>query len=343
LSTLPTPPITGPPAPLPVHLPNHRIGALWRRFVAFLIDSVILGIAGSLIALPFFSFFCRLGAWGRLVGLCIALSYFAILESSVGNGQTLGKRWLGLRVVDRQGSTIPFSKSLVRYLLFAIPYFANEIPLPISRTPVFVSSLLGILVFGLGGATFYLLLFNRRMRQGVHDLAAGSYVVDDTEVGALQVHAIWGAHWIILSVVIPVLVIAVAASESKLADSRYFSHMFEDVRIVESIPGVQSAGVLDLTQRGFGGNSTQRILVVTVRWMGPPEEQDAAADQIAKQILQHDAEAQTRDALRIAFVRGYDLGIAHGQVARTFAHTPAEWNERISGTKPGLPNDGTKL
>jgi uncharacterized RDD family membrane protein YckC len=343
LSTLPAPIPAAPSGLLAVHLPTHRIGALWRRIVAFLIDSVIVGIAGALIALPFFSFFSRLGAWGRLVGLGMALPYFAILNTGIGNGQTLGKRWLGLRVVNEQGSTIPFSKSLIRYLLFAIAYFANEISLPISRTPEVVSSLLSILIFGLGGATFYLLIFNRRTRQGVHDLAVGSYVVDDSAAGALQVQPIWGAHWIILSVALPALAIGIAVSESKLANSRYFSHMFEDVRVLESIPGVQSAGVMDLTQRNFGSNSTQRILVVTVRWMRPPEEQDGAADQIAKEILDHDTEVQARDGLRIVFLRGYDLGIARAQVARTFAHTPAEWSERVSGTKPGQTNARTKL
>ena len=343
MSTLPPPVFTEPSDPLSTTLPTHRIGALWRRIVAFLIDSAIVGISAALVTLPFFNFFCRLGAWGRLVGLCMALPYFAILDSHLGDGQTLGKRWLGLQVVDKQGTTIPFSKSLVRYLLFAIPYFVNEIPLPVSRTPWVVSSLLGFIVFGLGGATFYLLIFNRRTRQGVHDLAAGSYVTDANGAGALQVQPIWGAHWIILSVLLPALAIALAWSGSRPARYGPFPRMLDDVRVVENMPEVQSASVQDLYWRSFNGGSTRRIFVVTVRWTGPSGSEDSAADQIAKEILQNDSEVQTRDALRIVFIRGYDLGIAHAQVARSFQHTPAEWNDRVSGASPAQPSASNNL
>ena len=95
------PPIPGSPDSTVASIPaERRIGSLWRRFVAFLIDGIVVGIVGTVVALPFFDPLSRLGAWGRLLGFCLALPYYGILNSRIGNGQTLGKRWLSLQVVD---------------------------------------------------------------------------------------------------------------------------------------------------------------------------------------------------------------------------------------------------
>jgi uncharacterized RDD family membrane protein YckC len=109
------PPPTGDPLSAAVALPPDRtIGSLGRRVVAFVVDGIIVGLAGIVIALPFFEAFSHLGLWGRLVGFCLSLPYFAILNSKLGNGETLGKRWMHLQVVDENGATISFWKSAVR-------------------------------------------------------------------------------------------------------------------------------------------------------------------------------------------------------------------------------------
>lgn len=126
-----SPPLTGDPE-VPVNLPPDReVGSLWRRIVAVLIDSIVVGIAGTVIALPFFDFFSRLGAWGRLVGFCLAVPYFVLLNSRIGNGQTLGKRAMHLQVVNASGEPISVSKSFIRYLVLSAPFFLNGLTLPI--------------------------------------------------------------------------------------------------------------------------------------------------------------------------------------------------------------------
>src|SRR5664279_3201582 len=56
-----SPPSTGEPqAPIGQLTPGREIGSLWRRIVAVVIDSIIVGIAGTLVALPFFDTFSRL-------------------------------------------------------------------------------------------------------------------------------------------------------------------------------------------------------------------------------------------------------------------------------------------
>ena len=50
-----------------------------------------------------------------LVFLFILFAYFILMEAYVG--WTIGKRVLGMRVVDRTGNKVGFSKSLIRNLL----------------------------------------------------------------------------------------------------------------------------------------------------------------------------------------------------------------------------------
>src|SRR6266567_4130817 len=93
--TTATPPLFGDPTSASAAPPPGRpIASFWRLLGAFFLDSIILGIAAFVLAIPFFSTLSRLGPYGRLVGIFLALPYYGILNSRIGDGQTLGKRIL---------------------------------------------------------------------------------------------------------------------------------------------------------------------------------------------------------------------------------------------------------
>jgi uncharacterized RDD family membrane protein YckC len=320
-------------------IPQERaIGALWRRIVAFLLDDILVGIAGILMTLPFFETLSRLGAWGRLLGFCLALPYFAILNSKIGNGQTLGKRWMRIQVIDESGRTLNFSRSAVRYVVLAIPYFLNGLVLPVTRTHWAIASVISLIVFGVGGATLYLVLFNRHTRQGVHDLAVGSYVVNANNNGAIRVQSIWKPHWAILTALLIALLGGGGILGNKLTRWGPFPELLEDARLVETVDGVQSAAVQDLRSSNWGSSESKKTLVVSVRWTGKAASETAFADDIARLLMRQDPKVQDHDSLRIVLIRGYDIGIAHAQAAHPFEHTPAAWNARLFGTPPMMAN-----
>ncbi len=326
------PPIASDPLSAEKALPPDRtVGALWRRVVAFAIDGIVVGLVGIAITLPFFETFSRLGSWGPLVGFCLALPYFAVLNSCIGNGQTLGKRLTHLRVIDKTGNTISFWRSVVRYSVFAVPYFLNEMTLPTTRTPWVVSTLVAVVVAGVGGATLYLVLFNRHTRQGIHDLLIGSYVADAGKDGFLKMEPIWGGHWAILGFLLIALFLGTGVLGDKLAQWGPFPQLLEDVRLVEGMEGVQAAGVEDLNTSNSGSGEKKKILVINVHWAGKSAERQAFADQVAKLIIEHDPTVNEHDQLKITVIRGYSLGIAHAQVSYYYQHTPAEWNARLLG------------
>ena len=104
---------------------NRDVQDLWlRRAVAFIIDSVIIGVGSIILALAFAiplfivgpSFF-RFDFWGvwfwGLIPLLI-VAYFILLEA--GWGRTIGKEAMGLRVVRVDGRHIDIGSAFLRNL-----------------------------------------------------------------------------------------------------------------------------------------------------------------------------------------------------------------------------------
>jgi len=115
-----------------------RYAGFWLRFVAYLIDDVILSFAGFIVSLPFIggivfsaigigkhsdfdekTFLGIAGIIGFVVGLIVIIIamgwlYFSLMESS-RHMATLGKQALGLKVTDMQGNRISFARATGRY------------------------------------------------------------------------------------------------------------------------------------------------------------------------------------------------------------------------------------
>jgi uncharacterized RDD family membrane protein YckC len=84
-------------------------GGFGRRLGGYLIDVVIVGVIGGIVALivsPNAS---------SVLGLLIGLAYFVGLNA---NGGTLGKRVVGLRLEDAEtGEDIGYPRALIRYIV----------------------------------------------------------------------------------------------------------------------------------------------------------------------------------------------------------------------------------
>lgn len=318
-----------PPPPSVALSPGSVIGGSWKRLLAFLLDSFLLGIIGSIIGAVFFDTLVAIGPWARAVGFCIALCYFGSFDSSEGNGQTLGKRVLRLKVVNAQGGMLSLKQAVLRFTIFSAPFFANELSLPISRTPWFVSACIGVVVFGGGATNLYLLIFNRPMRQGLHDLSVRSYVVVSESEGPIVSEPFWKTHWAIIASLVVLLVSVPSLIIPRLLKKGTFSQLMTDATLVERIDGVRSAGVQETSVFHVGDKSSAKFLSIDIQWTGEPDDEQGIAHQVAKLILQNDHNIQNYSRLRIVITRGYDLGISSGWASRTFSHSPDEWRVRV--------------
>ncbi|HVB62436.1 MAG TPA: RDD family protein [Ktedonobacteraceae bacterium] len=93
-----------------------------RRFLAILIDSVILGVIDYVVSLAFGgmrttggSVSVSLTGFPLLIVALIPVLYYIVLEATMGG--TLGKMLLGIRIVTVDGSHIGWGASIIRNLL----------------------------------------------------------------------------------------------------------------------------------------------------------------------------------------------------------------------------------
>lgn len=115
--------------------------------MAYTVDWVVVSLAGQVLQLA-------LGDFGTAVSLTIPFAYFAWCNGEMG--QTLGKRLLGLHVVDQEtGARIGMARGLLRYLAFLGLFLACIVP----------------------GILNVLRPLRDAKRQTFHDLAARSMVV----------------------------------------------------------------------------------------------------------------------------------------------------------------------
>lgn len=310
-------------------LQSSRIAGTWRRLFAFAIDSFLVGIFGAVVGAVLFETLVQMGEWARLIGLTISLLYFGFSESAAGGGRSLGKRLLGLRLVNAQGGILFFEKASLRFLVFGIPFLANGLSLPITHGGTFFTTVMGLVIFGLGGTNLYLMLFNRPMHQGLHDMVAKSYVVYTHPEGVVAHRNVWKGHWTALGIYALLLCTLPTLILPKILKRGSFPQMMEDLKRVQGIEGVQNAAVREVKVFHAGDQSSDRIFSIEVTWTGSEGNEEAVADEIAKDVLLNDKEIANYSKLRIAITRGYDLGIGSRWYSRAFAYSPDEWRQRL--------------
>lgn len=83
--------------------------AFGQRLGAYIVDVVILNVV-----LFFLGFLVRGTGPALFLAIAFGLGYFSLLEGS-GSGQTVGKRLVGIRVVDFEtGAPIPYARAFAR-------------------------------------------------------------------------------------------------------------------------------------------------------------------------------------------------------------------------------------
>lgn len=99
-----------PPADWKPDGPSGPRASFGRRLVASLVDGLVLGVL-------YFILLAIVGENAALgLGLIAGIAYYALLEGGA-SGQTLGKKLLGIRVVDfNSGGSIGYGRAALRYI-----------------------------------------------------------------------------------------------------------------------------------------------------------------------------------------------------------------------------------
>ena len=144
---------------------GYQIAGIGSRFLASLLDTLIVGLLQIVIlvvltlvirAFDSSAFADQISAWVYAIfGLVAAIFYWGyyVFFEMLWNGQTPGKRWVGLRVIRSDGTPITLSEALIRNLARLVDF------LPAA--------------YGIGIVTMFIDKQSRRLG----DLAAGTLVV----------------------------------------------------------------------------------------------------------------------------------------------------------------------
>jgi uncharacterized RDD family membrane protein YckC len=156
---------------------QFQYAGFWKRFVAHLIDSILIGVASLILLIPFLAA-AGLGAFSigdsdlsydseTAIGFILAMIagylllvlgiavlswlYYALMESS-GQQGTVGKMALGIKVTDMNGNRISFGRATGRY-------FAK-------------------IISGLTLSIGYIIAGFTQQKQALHDIIAGCLVIN---------------------------------------------------------------------------------------------------------------------------------------------------------------------
>lgn len=156
---------------------DYEVAGIGSRFLAALVDTlliivlqVIVYVTLLLLAIALFgtspldwesSLLMWLFAVFGLIGFAFLWGYYVFFEM-IWNGQSPGKRWVGLRVIRTDGTPMTFSESLIRNLVRMIDFLPSY--------------------YGVGMVTMFI---NEQARR-LGDLAAGTLVVHDRATVTLE-------------------------------------------------------------------------------------------------------------------------------------------------------------
>lgn len=143
----------------------HLDGILVKRLIANFIDSALIGVVVIILSLvgkflPKIAFVNLSYAWSALVfaaGAAIFMAKDGPIVFAGLEGQTPGKKVMGIRVTDLNKRPISFEVSMKRNFILAIPYMLSSLMslLEIVRIPLIT----GLILFFLGIASLVISMF----------------------------------------------------------------------------------------------------------------------------------------------------------------------------------------
>ena len=298
------------------------IAPLWRRLLAFIIDLFLLGLLGMALGALLHAQFAAMGPWGRLVGFVITLLYFGLTQSRLRGGQSAGMHLLGVRVVTRTGEPLGMPAAFVRAGIFCLAYFLNGAV--IDSGQAWMDTAVFMLVASLTFAVYYLLLFNRRTGQSLHDLAVGAYVVSAGPGKILPASTqIWRGHGAVIAAAVLCVCVGTTMFLKHTQLGGTLAGMLSVQQTIGRMPGVDRVGVSLQTVKSKD-KETHRLIVSAVVDAATPEPQ-MLAPRIALATLENYTDADKQDQLIVVLLSGYDIGIASSMQVTNYAYTPEEW------------------
>lgn len=342
--------------------PPSPYAGLWARGAAAAVDVLLLFGVVSAIGFPLATLWTRLSCAAVWVGFALTIAYSGLLNSSLGGGQSLGKRLLHIRVVGPQGAPVAPAHGLLRALILAFPAFMGRSGMsglpsraamlhmyesPPAAAPLASQTaywLLAAVLAVVGAVQAYLVLANHPAHRGLHDLASGTIVVPADRKELVEMPSVAPVHRV---VVLVILALSAAAGLRLGGIYRAFTAQLGEggpsrgqqmQAAVLRLPGVNTVRVRAELPPGAprtGPGPNGEIVTLVVGWAGPHQAASSeVADQAAIAALGQAPELATARELIIRVERRWNLGFGTRVRHEEFRRSPAQWQPRLRHSPP---------
>jgi uncharacterized RDD family membrane protein YckC len=322
---------------------NPIYSKFWNRVGAFFIDIIVLALLGFILGLFLKDTFVQLGSQALLIGFIISLVYFGLGNSLIFKGQTLGKKILKLRVVDKNLDTISLQKSLLRTLIYTVPYFFLNYGLNGSTqfSTLFIAKEIILLSFLIILPIHFII--NSSTRQAIHDLILKTYVVELEAYPGQQLKKSRFSPIIYSGIVLIVLITLFIFFN--LQNRNLIETAKKLVPISEQIDRnneVQNSSISQnfSTVRKLGSDeniSKTNSLVLDIELnknlisdINPEDIAELAFVKDAVKIILKDVpNAKRFDFIQVNLIYGYNIGIYKSSNSMTVSNTIENWEQKI--------------
>jgi len=296
---------------------SHIVVGFWRRLFADFLDALLLGIACYGIGYQFRYTLSAMGANAIGIGLVCCLLYYGLQHTRLCDGQTLGKRLLGIQVLRRDGRHLGIGKSFLRYLVVSFVFYNGIYGSFLSHlrpsTMMAVGSVYFLVVVWAFFACFLMIPLHP-IKRGLHDIAANSVVVykgcfDDKALNRLEDATKEKRAWIILTIGSVVLAGGLIWGAVKLA--------FEDIGHMSKLAEIQQSlapeyGHPQVIANNVNGKaeSLSVVIYIPLETFENKTERERIRREVFTKVKMGFSDLDGFGKLKVVLSSGFNIGIA---------------------------------
>jgi uncharacterized RDD family membrane protein YckC len=309
-------------------LTTVKLASRKRRFAAFAVDMILISTIGYLSSFLFENFYMKLGNYGKIIGAAAVLIYFGFFDSKIGKGQSIGKKLLKIKVVNKNSECISVLNGFIRSLwLFTVTLF-NGFSLNNSKfIPIII--IIGTILFSIIFGEMYFFIFNKKTIQSLHDLYSNTFVVSTASEGEIEYKN--SRKVLCCSTIIPLLILTLTICVSARTKNTFLGEYLRIIDLIqEDLPVHQTTISKNFsTVKNTSGTTRQNYVLLNTYKDNKSDDDKELAVRIAQKAFDNNFAINDDEILSIVISSGFNIGIASKNRNQRFNGTPAQWKYEI--------------
>ncbi len=299
-----------------------------QRIGAFVIDNIVIGIIGFLSGLLLADFYMSLGNYGRLIGFAAVLVYFTFSDSFFFAGQTIGKKIMGIKVVNCQSKLISIQLSFARSLIYSFTVLLNGLTLSNPKY-AYIILFTSFILFSICLFELYYFFLYKKTGRFFHDVLSKTFVVKQSN-GTIPIKV--SRKIVRWSLIIPVIAVFLITITNYMTPALQINDMVVLANSIQTKLPLNNAMVTRGVTRFYGtdGSSETKYVAITALKKNKTDSNENLAVEIARIAISSGFSFQKEEILSIQINTGYDIAIARNITYESFRSTLEEWNKKLN-------------